>query len=143
MVSQPTRESLVLHASWASKKIHQYLDTILDAFDYCVHHKVAQTELEKVQLNDATTSLLSLSELPRLLANELVAWQHNSPCTFTPAGLELNIINEMQVHMLTLMKFAQLNDIPLEDVNVQDIQLHFDTIRSVNRMLRSSPLGAK
>lgn len=137
-MTEPTiseKQRLCLQAVEGLLVLNQYLNRLLDAYDFYVHRYPPTTESELAQFADLQVSISALGTLP----HEMAAWisdVRNDRIRMVSAdGFEQYVLNEFALHMHSLAVFMFRKKIEIEGFDAKLFGQIMDTLRVVNRKL--------
>lgn len=137
-MQEHTRENVIAQAMWASKRLADQFDLLMDAFDFFQQRYPPVTDSDRFRLRDVAVSLEALGSLPRILAMELIAWKTESDQTFSVKGLEIHVLNEIHIHLSAMYKFIKDAGIEMEGFSLLEVDRQLSTLKVANRLIGTS-----
>jgi hypothetical protein len=118
-------KKLLARALDSAVLLDQQLNLLLDAYDfYSDRYGISHP----VQMKDLQVSIKALGTIPRLIALNLVAWRTGVMPDLSREGFELNVLNELVLHMNTLYRAFTTEKI---DLGIFSTQLVSDCMRDI------------
>lgn len=118
-------KKLLARALDSAVLLDQQLNLLLDAYDfYSDRYGVSHP----VQMKDLQVSIKALGTIPHMVALNLVAWRVGMVPDLSREGFELNVLNELAIHMTTLYRAVKAEKI---DLGIFSVQLVSDCLRDL------------
>lgn len=113
----------------AAIRLDAQLNILLDAYDFYCERYPAQTKSQEIELADLQASIKELGQLPSVIALTLTCWRTHQEPPLSEQGFEINVMNEITVHLVGLSRFFTRKGIDLEPYSDEII---YDIIGMMN-----------
>lgn len=110
--------------------LDQNLNALLDQYDYFID----VYPKDSFGFDDAQESIRALGVLPEMVALTLTCWRTYMEPTLSPTGFEVNVLNEIVVHMHSLVTLFAHHGIPIPKYNAIVVNESIDTLRLANKV---------
>lgn len=131
-----TRIELIRNAAEAAIILSRQLNYLLDAFDFYTQRYEAVTPSEKLEIEDLATSIREIGQLPLQVTARLEHWRRDQVPTLDWLGFEVNVLNEMNLHMNAIATFMFRKGIDLEPFDSHLVGQSFLAFRKSNELLK-------
>jgi len=131
------RNSLIHKAAAGLLVIGYQLKELLDAYDFFAERYPPESLSDEMVLRDLEISIIALGYLPHQVAATVTAWQKNEEQELSVMGFEVNVLNELAVHLHTISSFMTTRDVKI-DYKPLLINEAFTALRVANRLIAHS-----
>lgn len=98
----------------AAIRLDSQMNILLDAYDFYMERYPARTRSQEMEHADLQASIKELGQLPSLVALTLTTWRTFMEPPLSAGGFEINVLNELTVHLNGLARFFASKGIDLE-----------------------------
>ena len=135
MGDQPSARILILaEADAAYFTLIEQVTALLDvATAYCEATSLKDVHSKKVQWVQATFT--PIASLITQLSEVIRRWKHEEPRVLSQIGVELEILNELWVHLESLMILFLRDEYPLRPFSPKSAEIAVKVLRRTNRMI--------
>lgn len=130
-----SRESVVTQALFASKLLANQLDLLLDGFDFYVNRYGFDSPSEMFKFEEALYSVTEFEGLFKTLKEEIEIWQMGRESGMRPADFELNVLNEIFLHMTSCHQFISEKGIEVEGLMIKEVDRLIEILKTVSWIL--------
>lgn len=130
-----TQNTLIKMAAEAAIELDKQLTILLDAYDFYVQRYHADTPSATLEFNDLQDTISQIAVLPQFITLRLEQWHKCQETTQSCIGFEMNVLNEMALHIYALASFMIKKGIDLEGFDSELISEALSTFRRVNKTL--------
>ena len=105
----------------AAVRLDQQLNILLDHYDFYTQRYEGLNEKQKFMLVDLQHSIRALGTLPRQLGLTLLAWRSGADPVLSKQGFEVNVLNELAIHMYAISEFFKRQHIDIEPFSSAEV----------------------
>jgi hypothetical protein len=127
------RNTLIKEACEAALEINEQLNFLLDSYDI-FREGLMTTPISTCHIVDVNTAIKEITGLTKLMSIVLQQWK-NGVSEFSAAGLEIHVLNELHVQILTLFRFLELMSIHSSTFDLAQLNAAVERFRIANRGL--------
>lgn len=122
-------QQLLAKALDGAVRLDQQLNVLLDLYDFFVQRYPNDPEL-----GDLQASIKELGQLPELVALNLTAWRVGMEPTLSRLGFEVNVLNEVCVHMQAMSVFFKRKGLDIEPYSAVLVCECMNSLRLANNI---------
>lgn len=123
--------------------LDRQLNLLLDAYDFFTQRYPATTPSQDLELKDLQASIKALGSLPQMVALTLVAWRTFMEPPLSREGFEVNVLNEITIHMHSMARFFHMKHIDLEPYSQLIVRDCMTSLVLANKQFGKTPHEAQ
>jgi len=113
-------------------EINQFLNHVIDSYESHISTWKTPKVFEQIERKEVSQSIHELSVLTHAIAHRLTEWRESTEPLVSARGFEINILNEFQVHMSTVLTFLERHKVPIQ-ADFKQFTLAMQIIRQVSK----------